>query len=78
VNRVKGRYNGLAVVLGEKVDLPGNAEGDVSIPEQAERPFTALLDELDRMPVAETMSLDEVVALVHEVCEREWEGQDQR
>jgi len=67
VKRVKGRYNGSAVVLEEKVDLPANTEVDVLIPERAERPLTALLDELDRMPVGETMSLDEIVALVHEV-----------
>ena len=67
MKRVKGRYNGSAVVLEEKVDLPANTEVDVLIPERAERPLTALLDELDRMPVGETMSLDEIVALVHEV-----------
>jgi hypothetical protein len=67
VKRVKGRYNGSAVVLEEKVDLPANTEVDVLIPERAERPLTALLDELDRMPVGETISLDEIVALVHEV-----------
>ena len=67
MKRVKGRYNGSAVVLEEKVDLPANTEVDVLIPERAERPLTALLDELDRMPVGETISLDEIVALVHEV-----------
>jgi len=67
VKRVKGRYNGSAVVLEEKVDLPANTEVEVLIPERQERSLTALLDELDRMPVGETMSLDEIVALVHEV-----------
>jgi hypothetical protein len=67
MKRVKGRYNGSAVVLEEQVDLPANTEVDVLIPERTERPLTALLDELDRIPVGETISLDEVVALVHEV-----------
>ena len=67
MKRVKGRYNGSAVVLEEKVDLPANTEVEVLIPERQERSLTALLDELDRMPVGETMSLDEIVALVHEV-----------
>jgi hypothetical protein len=67
VKRVKGRYDGSAVVLEEKVDLPANTEVEVLIPERRERPLTALLDELDQMPVGETMSLDEIVALVHEV-----------
>ena len=69
MKRVKGRYNGSAVVLEEKVDLPVNTEVDVLIPEWAEQPLAGLLDELDRMPVGETMSLDEIVALVHEVRE---------
>jgi hypothetical protein len=67
VKRVKGRYDGSAVVLEEKLDLPANTEVEVLIPEQQERSLTALLDEFDRMPVGETMSLDEIVALVHEV-----------
>jgi hypothetical protein len=67
MKRVKGRYDGSAVVLEEKIDLPANTEVDVLIPERAERPLTALLDALDRMPVGETISLDEIVALVHEV-----------
>jgi len=66
VKRVKGRYNGSAVVLEEKVDIPANTEVEVLIPERRERSLTTLLDELDRMPVGETMSLDEIVALVHE------------
>jgi len=67
MKRVKGRYDGSAVVLEEKVDIPVNTEVEVLIPERRERSLTALLDELDRMPVGETMSLDEIVALVHEV-----------
>jgi len=67
VKRVKGRYDGSAVVLEEKLDLPANTEVEVLIPERQERSLTALLDEFDRMPVGETMSLDEIVALVHEV-----------
>ena len=67
MKRVKGRYDGSAVVLEEKVDIPANTEVEVLIPERRERPLTALLDELDQMPVGETMSLDEIVALVHEV-----------
>ena len=67
MKRVKGRYDGSAVVLEEKVDIPANTEVEVLIPERQERSLTALLDEFDRMPVGETMSLDEIVALVHEV-----------
>ena len=67
MKRVKGRYDGSAVVLEAKVDIPANTEVQVLIPERAERSLTALLDDLDRMPVGETMSLDEIVALVHEV-----------
>ena len=69
MKRVKGRYNGSAVILEEKVDLSANTEVDVLIPEPAERPLTALLDGLDRMTMGETMSLDEIMALVHEVRE---------
>lgn len=67
MKRVKGRYDGSAVVLEEKVDLPVNTEVEVLIPERQERSLTALLDELDRIPAGETLSLDEIVALVHEV-----------
>jgi len=67
MKRVKGRYDGSAVVLEEKVDIPANTEVEVLIPERQERSLTTLLDEFDRMPVGETMSLDEIVALVHEV-----------
>jgi hypothetical protein len=67
MKRVKGRYDGSAVVLDEKVDIPANTEVEVLIPERRERSLTALLDELDRLPAGEVLSLDEVVALVHEV-----------
>ena len=67
MKRVKGRYNGSAVVLEEKVDIPANTEVEVLIPELQERSLTGLLDDLDRIPVGETLSLDEIVALVHEV-----------
>ena len=67
MRRVKGRYDGSAVVLEEEVDLPANTRVEVLIPERQERPLTTLLDELDQAPVGETMSLDEIVALVHEV-----------
>ncbi len=53
MKRVKGRYNGSAIVLEEKIDLPANTRVDVLIPEREERPPGALLDELDRMPVGE-------------------------
>ena len=66
MKRVKGRYDGSSVVLKEKVDIPADTEVEVLISERRERSPTALLDELDRMPVGETMSLDEIVALVHE------------
>lgn len=67
MKRVKGRYNGSAVVLEEKVDIPANTEVEVLIPERRERSLTGLLDDLDRIPVGETLTLDEIVALVHEV-----------
>jgi len=67
MKRVKGRYDGSAVVLEEQVDIPANTEVEVLIPERRERSLTAVLDELDRRPVGETTSLDEIVALVHEV-----------
>jgi len=66
MKRVKGRYDGSAVVLEEQVDIPASTEVEVLIPERQERSLTAMLDEFDRMPVDETMSLDEIVALVHE------------
>jgi hypothetical protein len=67
MKRVKGTYNGSAVVLREKVDIPANTEVEVLIPEPREHSLSALLDELDHVPQGETLSLEEVVALVHEV-----------
>jgi len=67
MKRVKGRYDGSTVVLEEKIDLPANTKVEVLIPERQERSLTTLLDELDRIPAGETLSLDEIVALVHEV-----------
>lgn len=67
MKRVKGRYDGSAVVLQEKVDIAADTEVEVLIPKPRERSLTALLDELGRRPVDEVMPLDEVVALVHEV-----------
>jgi len=65
MKRVEGRYDGSAVVLEEEVNIPADTEVEVLIPER--RSVTALLDELDRVPVGETLALEEVVALVHEV-----------
>ena len=67
MKRVRGTYNGSAVVLRERVDLPPNTEVDVLIPEPQEQSLVAALDELDRVSGGETLSLEEVVALVHEV-----------
>lgn len=67
MKRVKGRYDGSVVVLEEKADLPTNTKVEVLIPERQERSLTTLLDALDRIPAGETLSLDEIVALVHEV-----------
>jgi len=69
MRRVKGTYDGSSIVLREKVDLPPNTEVEVLIPEPEESRLTGVLDELDKSPAAETMSLDEVVALVHQVRE---------
>jgi len=67
MKRVRGTYNGSAVVLRERVDLPPNTEVDVLIPEPQEKSLVAALDELDRVSGGEILSLEEVVALVHEV-----------
>jgi hypothetical protein len=69
MRRVKGTYDGSSVVLREKVDLPPNTEVEVLIPEPREGGLADVLDELDKSPVGESMSLDEVVALVHQVRE---------
>ncbi len=67
MKRVKGTYNGSAVVLREKVEIPANTEVEVLIPEARDESLTALLDQLDRLPSGEVLSPEEVVALVHGV-----------
>jgi hypothetical protein len=67
MKRVKGTHDGSAVVLQEKVDLPANTEVEVLIPKPQERRLGDLLDELDCAPAGETLPLEAVVALVHEV-----------
>ncbi len=69
MKRIKGTYDGAAVVLRERVDLPPNTEVEVLIPEPREKSLTAVLDDLDHEKVGETISLEEVTALVHEVRE---------
>jgi hypothetical protein len=64
---VRGRYDGSAVILEEKVDIPADTEVVVLIPEARDGRLNELLGELDRLPAGETMALDEIVALVHEV-----------
>ena len=49
MKRVRGSYNGSAVVLRERVDLPPNTEVDVLIPEPQEQSLVAALDEFDRV-----------------------------
>ncbi len=67
MKRVKGRYDGAAVILQQKVDIPPNTEVEVLIPDPGERRLPAVLEELDRVPFGETLPLEEIVALVHEV-----------
>jgi hypothetical protein len=67
MKRVRGRYDGSAVILDEKVDIPADTEVVVLIPEAGDGRLNDLLDELDRLPAGETMGLDEIVAPVHEV-----------
>jgi hypothetical protein len=55
------------VILEEKVDIPADTEVVVLIPEARDGRLNELLDELNRLPAGETMALDEIVALVHEV-----------
>jgi len=69
MKRVKGTYDGTSVLLRDRVDLPPNTEVEVLIPEPREKSLGAVLDELDELPPGETLSLEEVVALVHEVRE---------
>jgi hypothetical protein len=70
MKRVRGTYDGSAVVLREPVDLPPNTEVEVLIPEPGEAALVATLDRLDQTPAGETLSLEQVVELVHEVRER--------
>jgi len=67
MKRVKGTYNGSAIVLREHVDLQPNTEVEVLIPEPEEQSLDRLLERLDRLPPGEVLSQEEVVALVHEV-----------
>ena len=65
MKRIRGRYDGSTVVLGEKVDLPPDTEVEVLIPEPQERSLVAILAE---PPAAgQVLSLEEVAELVHEV-----------
>jgi len=67
VKRVKGTYDGSAVVLREAVDLPPNTEVELLIPEPQEESLPRALEELNRQANGEVLSMDEVVALVHQV-----------
>jgi len=69
MKRVKGTYNGSSVVLKERVNLAPNTEVEVLIPEPEEKTLAAVLDELDKSPAGEALSLEEVAALVHQVRE---------
>jgi len=67
MKRVKGRYNGSTVFLEERASIPADTEVEVLIPDAQGEHLRNLLDELDRLPAGETTSLDEIVALVHDV-----------
>ena len=67
MRRVKGKFDGSAVVLQEKVDLPPDTEVEVLIPEPQERSLPEVLEALDRAEVGEVLSVEEVAELVHEV-----------
>jgi hypothetical protein len=69
MKRVRGTYDGSSVVLREKVNLPPNTEVEVLIPEPEEKTLTAVLEQLGDRAAGETLSLEEIVALVHEVRE---------
>jgi hypothetical protein len=69
MRRVKGTYNGSCVVLREPSDLPPNTDVEVLIPEHHAGTLKDLLDELDKRPTGQTLSMEEIVALVHEVRE---------
>jgi uncharacterized lipoprotein YbaY len=65
MKRVKGTYDGSAVVLRERVDLPPDTEVEVLIPEPEEKSLAAVL--ADAPTAGEVLSLEEVSELVHEV-----------
>jgi len=67
MRRVKGTFDGSAVVLREKVDLPPDTEVEVLIPEPQDRFLPEVLEALDRALPAEVLSAEEVAELVHEV-----------
>jgi len=67
VKRVKGTYNGSAVVLREAVDIPPNTEVEVLIPERGEASLAAVLAQLDETDVGELLSVEEVAEIVHQV-----------
>jgi hypothetical protein len=70
MKRVRGVYNGQAVVLKEAVDLAPDTEVEVLIPDARSQSFSDFLDELDKRPPLapeDVLSEEEVVALVHEV-----------
>jgi len=65
MKRVRGTYDGSAVVLREQVDLPPDTEVEVLIPEPQERSLAAILS---RPPAGgQVLSVEEVAELVHEV-----------
>jgi hypothetical protein len=67
MKRVKGTYNGSAVVLREAVDIPPNTEVEVLIPGGEDASLAGLLDRLDETEAGEPLSIQEVAEIVHEV-----------
>jgi len=65
MKRVRGTYDGSAVVLRERVDLPPDTEVEVLIPEPEERSLAAVL--AGSPAAGEVLSVEEVAELVHEV-----------
>jgi hypothetical protein len=65
MKRVKGIYDGAAVVLREQVDLPPGSEVEVLIPEEGDRSLAAALG--GTPAVGDVLSAGEIVELVHEV-----------
>lgn len=66
MKRVKGTYNGSAVVLREAVSIPPNTEVEVLIPEGEDGSLAAVLDRLDETDVGELLSIEEVAEIVHQ------------